>query len=442
MNEQFLKRMEEYLGEEYALFKASLEQKPIRSLRLHQTSEEDLINDLGISLEKIPYDKDGYYVLDDKKYGNTAYHHLGAIYFQEPSAMMPVNLYNFKGDEKVLDLCASPGGKSSQILERIPNGLLVSNEISPKRAKILFSNLERIGYNNAIVTNENPTDLTATFPNFFDVILVDAPCSGEGMMRKDEEARKMWSQDNINVCAMRDKDILKEALKMLKTGGYLIYSTCTFAKEEDEDMVSYLIDTYNMELVPAFNNLSNFTKEGFIKNTYRFYPHIARGEGQFMAILKKTEETNGSPIFLKKEKKDKDIAIVEKFIKDNLTSYPFNIAKRGNRYYHLASDVNLDKLTVLNYGIELGEVINGRFQPYHHFFKALGPYFKNVLSLDIKDKRVSSYLHGEEIVGNALNGYGVIKIKNLYLGGFKASNNALKNHYPKGLRNTNLEDCG
>ncbi len=438
MNENYLKRMKEYLGCEYNAFLSSYNETPVRSLRVNKVSEEEIFKNLNIKLEKIPYDKSGYYVLDDGKYGNSVYHHLGAIYFQEPSAMMPVNTYNFRGDEVVLDLCASPGGKSSQILERIPEGILVSNEISNKRAKVLFGNLERMGFKNAIITNENPTNLAKTLPNFFDVILVDAPCSGEGMMRKDEDARKMWSQDNINLCALRDKDILDEAIKMLKKDGILIYSTCTFAKEEDEDIVNYLIDKYQMEILPTQDILKKYTKEGFVKETLRFYPHIARGEGQFMAVLKKMTETNGKYRVNKKEKRDKDEEVVYKFIKDNLNSCELNIVKRKNRFYHLSSNVDLGNLNVLNYGIELGEVVNGRFIPFHHFFKALGPYFNNVLELNINDKRVLSYLHGEEIKADVKNGYGVIKIGDLYLGGFKATNGVLKNHYPKGLRNQNL----
>lgn len=438
MNEKFLARMKEYLNDEYESFIKSYDEKPVRSLRVNNVDASELIKNLGISLEKIPYDSNGYYVLDDNKYGNSVYHHLGAIYFQEPSAMMPVNMYDFKGDELCLDLCASPGGKSSQILQRIPNGLLVSNEISGTRARILFSNLERMAFSNAIVTNESPSRLASKFNGFFDVILVDAPCSGEGMMRKDEEARRMWSEDNVKLCATRDKSILDDAYKMLKQDGVLIYSTCTFSRLENEDMVSYLLEKYHMELLRPKDSLKEYTKEGFISNTLRFYPHIARGEGQFMAILKKNEAEDNTTRVIKKEAKDKDLAIVNKFIKENLTDISLNIAKRGRKYYHLASPVDLGDLNVLNYGIELGEVSNGRFIPSHHMFKALGGYFKNIVVLEPDDKRVMAYLHGEEIEADSLPGYGVIKVSNMYLGGFKASNGRLKNHYPKGLRNMNL----
>lgn len=435
MKEAFLNRMKEYLGLEYDAFIKTYDDKPTRGVRLHKISKEELQKNLDIDLEAIEYDKDGYYVNDDSKYGNSLYHHLGAMYFQEPSAMAPVNTYEFKGDERVLDLCASPGGKSSQILERIPNGILYSNEISSKRAKILFSNLERMGFTNAVVLNETVDNLEKTFKGYFDVILIDSPCSGEGMMRKDEEALNMWSDDNIKLCEARDKEIVRKAISMLKQDGVLIYSTCTFAKEENEDIVNYMISELNMELLKPKEILFKYTKEGFIKNTLRFYPHLAKGEGQFMAVLKNKNMTEETVKYKSREKKNNEIDIVNKFIKDNLEDINLNIVKRGNRYYHLISDIDLSNLNVINYGIELGEVQNNRFIPYHHMFKALGSYFKNQIVLEPTNPNIYKYLHGEEIIEEVSNGFGVIKINNLYLGGFKASQNHLKNYYPKGLRN-------
>ncbi len=437
MNELYLKRMKEYLGEEYELLLNAYNQAPVRSIRLNNISLEKLKSNLDIPLEKIEYDLNGYYLLNDNKYGNHPYHHLGAIYFQEPSAMMPVNLYNFKGDELVIDLCASPGGKSSQILQRIPNGVLFSCEPNKSRAQVLFGNLERMGFKNAVVINNRPEEITKYFEGIFDVVLVDAPCSGEGMMRKDKEAEAGWNINNIAECVERDKIILDNANKLLKEGGHLIYSTCTFAKEEDEDMIEYILSMgYEIESVPEY--IKAHTKEGFLPNTRRFYPYVSRGEGQFMCLLKKVSKSNEYYRIRKPDKLNSELSIVKDFIKEN-TSYDYNnIIKEGNRYYIPCTNYDFKGLNVLNYGIELGEVSKNRFIPYHHLYKALGNYFNNKVILDVNDNKVLHYLRGEEITCDAPNGYGVILIDNIPLGGFKASNNQLKNHYPKGLRNINL----
>ncbi len=439
MNNIYLERMRKLLGEEmYEAYLKALEQSPSRSIRLNKIEYDKFVADTNMPLEKIKYDIDGYYLNNDQKYGNSIYHHLGAFYFQEPSAMLPVNLYKFKGDEMVLDLCASPGGKSSQILRRIPNGVLVSNEIDKKRSEVLFSNLERLGFKNAIVTNNSPAELAKVFSGFFDVILVDAPCSGEGMMRKEEVARTGWTLENIKVCHDRDIEIINQANKMLKQGGKLIYSTCTFAPEEDCDIVEY-IKTLGYHTIKAPLEIIESTYKGLIEDTYRFYP-MKRGEGQFACLLEKDSESLSSYLKTFKGKEDKDINIVRKFIKDNLDIEIKNIIKYGSRYYVPALPYDLSKLNIKNYGIELGEVENNRFVPFHDFFKALGEHFKNIVELDYNDPLIMHYLKGEEIVHEALNGWGVIKVSGLVLGGFKATNNHLKNHYPKGLRNMKLED--
>lgn len=440
MNEQYLKRMKRDLTkEEYDALIHCYEEKPVRGLRINQISADVFLKKACFPLEKIKYDPDGYYLLDDKKYGNHPYHHLGAFYLQEPSAMAPVNLYSFRGDEMVLDLCASPGGKSSQLARRIPNGTLFTNEFNSKRSKVLFGNLERLGIQNAVVLNESPEHLASQWRGVFDVVLTDVPCSGEGMMRKDEDVSKLFTEGLAAECQKRDFEILKSASKMLKKDGILIYSTCTFAKEENEDVVQYLIDSLGFELVSPPEILKSCTKEGYLPNTLRFYPFTGRGEGQFMAILrKKVEEPIVAKMRKNKVQDSKEISIVREFLKKYLIPVNLDIAKYGNRYYAQATRLDMEGLNVLNYGIELGEVSKNRFIPYHHLFKALGKYFKNKLELNVTDPRVEHYLHGEEITADIENGFGVIEIDGLYLGGFKAVNGVLKNYYPKGLRNINL----
>lgn len=435
MKDAFLNRMKQYLSlEEFQSLIKCYQDEPQRGLRLNQIDADTFFNHLKMPVEKISYDSDGYYLLDQDKYGNHPYHHLGAFYLQEPSAMAPVNMYSFKGNELVLDLCAAPGGKSSQLARRLNQGILFSNDPNYKRSKTLFSNLERLGFSNVVVLNETPQHLASELQGLFDVILVDAPCSGEGMMRKDEEALNMWNEGLALECQRRDMEILASANKLLKENGILIYSTCTFSKEENEEMIKYLIDEFKYEVIEAPQELLPYTKEGFIKNTLRFYPFTGRGEGQFMAVLRKTIKEDVCYSLRKNSYKDKDLGIVLDFLKQNLNPVDLDVSKYGNRYYANTTNIDLKNLNVLNYGIELGEVVSKRFVPYHHLFKALGKYFKRQLHLDVDDSRVEKYLHGEEIIADIPNGYGVIEIDGLYLGGFKAVDGHLKNHYPKGLR--------
>jgi NOL1/NOP2/fmu family ribosome biogenesis protein len=258
------------------------------------------------------------------------------------------------------------------------------------------------------------------------------------MMRKEEAAREGWTLENIKVCHDRDIEILNCANKMLKKGGKLIYSTCTFAKEEDCEIVSY-IESLGYHTIPASKEIVSATYEGFLPNTYRFYP-MKRGEGQFAALLEKDSDEDSCNLKTLKTKEDKDINIVKKFLNENLNIQIKNIIKYGNRYYIPALPYDLSKLNIKNYGIELGEIVNNRFVPFHDLFKALGNYFKNQVELDYNDPLIMHYLKGEEIIHEALNGWGVIKVSGLVLGGFKATNNHLKNHYPKGLRNMKLEE--
>lgn len=436
MKEDYLNRMKEYLSEdEFQLLLNCYQEEPQRGLRIHHIDSDLFFKNLAIPVEKLDFDPDGYAVFGDKKYGNHPYHHAGAFYMQEPSAMAPVNLYSFRGDELVLDLCAAPGGKSSQIASRLKKGVLFSNDPNVKRSKTLFGNLERLGFSNVVVLNETPERLASQLAGVFDVILVDAPCSGEGMMRKDEEAAAQWCEGLVLECQKRDCEILDAAHLMLKENGILIYSTCTFSKEEDEDMVSYMVQKYSYQVLKPSEILLSSTKEGFIKNTLRFYPFTGKGEGQFMALLQKQTPTEKNAFFNKKRDKDPDLKYVQEFIEHNLDQFNYPILKIKNRYYAACTELDLSNLNVLNAGVELGEVIHHRFIPYHHFFKAFGKYFKNKLNVSLDDPRVAQYLHGEEITAELPNGYGAILLDGLSLGGFKAVDGRLKNYYPKGLRN-------
>ncbi len=427
MKEEFLSIMKSLLGDSYDDFVKSYDEAPKRGLRSRINND--------IKKEKLKFGINEYLLLTDEKLGNTPIHHLGGIYLQEPSAMAPVNIVDINPNWNVLDMCASPGGKSGQIAERLDNGVLVSNEIDKKRCQTLFQNIERMGYDNVIVLNNDPADLVNNFKGFFDLIILDAPCSGEGMFRKDSDAVSMWNLGNVSSCAKRDELLLEYANSMLKTGGIIIYSTCTFSVEEDECQITNFLEKHDYSIIEPNNNVLESGVSGLIKGSVRFYPHNSVGEGQFMCAIKKNEDIDSS---MKKghyqKLESKELKLVNEFLNDTVENLSLNLIKRNNQIYHLNADINLDNLNVLNYGVKIGE-IDKRFIPNHHFFKVFGKYCKNKLVLTLDDKNVEKYLRGEQLDIELPKGYGIIMIDGLSLGGFKASDGVLKNLYPKGLRN-------
>ena len=265
----FEKRMNSQLGDEFDDFIASYNEGKISALRLDDgISPEDVF---ARSLEKVAWCPTGYYYEEDLTPGQHPYHDAGVYYIQDASAMLPAEMLNPVPGDVVLDLCAAPGGKSTQLGKKLAGkGLLVANEIIPSRAKILSENIERLGITNCIVTNEAPENLSNKLPSFFDKILVDAPCSGEGMFRKNPDAMNEWSLDNVKMCADRQDYILDEAVKMLKSGGTIVYSTCTFSPEEDEECIERFL-TRHCDFM--------LTKQE------RLWPHKIKGEGHFSAVL-------------------------------------------------------------------------------------------------------------------------------------------------------------
>ena len=435
LNDLFLNRMKEYLKEDFDLFLESYNNENIRSFTINNNyiSDEHFESIFDLPIKKIPFISNGYYLLEkDVKLGFHPLHHAGAFYMQDPSAMTVVESIEFKTDLMVLDLCASPGGKTIQLASKVKDGIVISNEIDFKRAKVLYSNVERMGLSNVVVTNNKPSDFLKNFQNSFDIILIDAPCSGEGMFRKYPESQELWSIDNVKLCHDRDIEIVDVAHKLLKKGGMLIYSTCTFAKEENEDIITYLVENYNYEQVDIKHELKSSLREGFIPKTYRFYPHVSEGEGQFLAVLKKLD---GDVFYPKRNNKFYSSVEFNDFCKKNLNVVLNNIINKNDNLYYSPTDIDLSSLKVINYGVKLGEIYNKRFIPDHNMFKSFSHLFINKIELDYKDELITKYLRGEQISLECSNGFGVIKINGVPLGGFKANNNNLNNYYPKGLRN-------
>ncbi|MFQ6724274.1 MAG: RsmF rRNA methyltransferase first C-terminal domain-containing protein, partial [Clostridia bacterium] len=386
---------------------------------------------------------EGYILNDDIKVGKTPQHHAGMIYMQELSAMMPATFLPLNETDWVIDLCASPGGKSIQVANKISKGVLISNEIVRSRANVLKSNIERMGLTNVIVSNNEPKMLENYFTGVFDAVIADAPCSGEGMFRKDSDAILNWSQQNVEACAIRQKAILETANKLLKANGYLLYSTCTFSVEEDEQVVADFCSKYNYEIIPIkYDGATNGIKiDGFdTHHTLRFYPHKFNGEGQFVALLKKLDKTNqfikGKVFFKPLLKFPTEYKLFKSFCEQNLTDYDSiitNVVYNNSVIYYLSNKQLAESgINLVNAGVIVGEIVKGRFEPNHNLATCFGNCFKH--QLDVDEVEAYQFLKGETLPCQ-LNGFVAVKFNNVVLGFGKSANGVLKNHYPKGLRN-------
>ena len=443
---EFQKRMKNLLGDEYNDFLISYDEKPVRAFRVNtdKISLEDFQKLNIFSKETIPYVENGFY-FDYDGIGNHPYHHAGMFYIQEPAAMVPVESININPDWRVLDLCAAPGGKSSQIKNKLgENGVLVSNEIVPSRCKILTGNMERMGFKNVVTTCMHPQKLAKEFPEAFDMIMVDAPCSGEGMFRKEDIAIQEWTPENVVMCAQRQEEILDCAVRMLKDGGYIVYSTCTFSLEENEMTVDSFLQRHpDFELVPATEKVKENTADGIkfdgckcehIKYTRRCYPHKTKGEGQFVAVLHNTNESYVSISGAEGKKEKIDRTVID-FLNDTLISYNAeNVLMYNGNPVYFTPDFPIRKGSAFSCGVTIGEIRKNYIQPHHQFFMAMGDDFKRKIELSAESDEIKKYLHGEEFNTDCPNGWAVVLVDGCTVGGVKVSNGKAKNHYPKGLR--------
>ncbi len=433
----FCERMKESLGEEYPAFLASYDLPEVKGIRLNPRyglTQERAEALLGVHLDPIPYEDTGYWVTGELT-GNHPLHHAGAFYMQEPSAMLPANALDIPQDATVLDLCAAPGGKSTRLSQLVPDGLLVSNEIDLGRCRTLVGNLERLGAPNTVVTNLDPSGVERLFGGAFDVVLVDAPCSGEGMFRKNPQAKEEWSLSNVAMCAARQKDILSHAIGTVKAGGYLVYSTCTFAPDENEGAVAWLTE-HGFELVEPTQRVMEATVPSPVYPlARRAYPHLTRGEGHFVAVLRKVAGESAPRKLSPWQKPDpKEDKLARAFVESALDR-PIDY-KWWNGYAVLPPKGDAIPPKGLNVGVKLGKVEGGRFVPHHALWRCMWKDCKISLDLPLDDPRVAKYLRGETIQADVPNGWGVLTVEGCPLGGFKAVDCTLKNHYPKGLRLT------
>lgn len=444
---EFVARMKQLLGEEeFRLYEDSFRENAVRAFRVNteKISVKDFAEIDPFSSEQVPYVETGFY-LDYDKVGNHPFHHAGMIYVQDPGAMATAECLEVQPDWWVLDLCAAPGGKSSQLRNKLgENGVLISNEIVHSRCKILTGNMERLGFRNTATTCLDPARIAQIFPETFDMIMVDAPCSGEGMFRKDDTAIKEWSVENVLYCAQRQKWILEQAAAALRPGGYMVYATCTFSLEENEMVVDDFLQKHpEFELIPVREVVRRYTDDGIsydgcqcsnLHDARRFYPHKSRGEGQFMAVLHDKRPSVHRWVGGKKSAGKMDPMVLD-FLNDTLVEYDVEHVTmyNGNPVY-ASPALALDKGVAFSCGVTIGEIRKSYIQPHHQFFMAMGRQFKRQIELAPDSPELERYLRGEEISVECENGWAVITTKGCSVGGVKVTAGRAKNHYPKGLR--------
>lgn len=453
---EYSDRIKIQLGNDYLKYLESLDENYVRGIRVNTTkiSVEEFEKLFDEKIEKLVFSRDGFILHSNEKLGNSPLHLAGLYYHQEPSSMLAVCASQIEKENRplrVLDLCASPGGKSGQIACRISrDSMLVSNEIIKSRADVLYSNIERQGFKNVVVTNAEPKDLLC-FENYFDYVFVDAPCSGEGMFRKTPETISEWSVENVEMCAERQKDILTVAEKLVASGGKLIYSTCTFAPQEDEQIVSWFVENFNFKLSDLPQEIKAVTSAGCLNgviqdNMRKFYPFVSKGEGQFVAVFENTDNDRENNLYSRKHFKSiynagrSHLKLFEEFedqtftdrIKGRFVEVGTNIYLVPD-YFDAKVQTAFEDLRFVSLGVKVGGVQKDRFEPNHSLFVCFAENFKNKIELD--EFELKKYLHGEELTKDVqCKGYAVVTHHGFSLGGVKVSSGKLKNLYPKGLR--------
>nr|WP_279080035.1 RsmF rRNA methyltransferase first C-terminal domain-containing protein [Catenibacterium mitsuokai] len=435
--EQFDARMKSLLKDEYDDFKKALLEKPVKGLYLNRNKKnvERVLEKQYI--EHHPIVENGYLYDENYHPGRSAYFLAGLYYIQEPSAMLVADALPIEPDDFVLDMCAAPGGKSCEIASRLTGeGVLIANDIEASRARILSENIERFGLDNTIVTNVDPMRFTKQFQDAFDKIVLDAPCSGEGMFRKLEQAVDTWSEDKVLECAHIQKNLLKGAYDMLKQGGMVIYSTCTYSYEENEAMVHYAVDELGFELLPL--SKSHGLCPGVdLDEVVRCYPHHYRGEGHFIALLRKPGNSPRKVVRpMKPQVSQADLKVLKAFYQETLNKkVPAYIIENNGHLYAIKKNFpELKGIRVLRNGLYLGEVRKNRFIPSYSLALTLTKEdVKRSYDYSCDSEEIKKYIHGETLEGTGNKGFGVIFVDGYPLSFYKESNQ-VKNLFPKGLR--------
>lgn len=471
----FTEKMKRLLGSEYEEFLASYEQPRNFGLRVNvnKITPEAFEKLAPFHLTKIPWTENGYYYEEQDAPARHPFYHAGLYYLQEPSAMTPASRLKVEPGEKVLDLCAAPGGKATELGARLHGrGVLVANDISASRAKALLKNIEVFGIANSFVVNEVPARLAEQFEGFFDKILVDAPCSGEGMFRKDPAVAKVWDVGKPVACAKQQKEIISRAAQMLAPGGQLLYSTCTFSPEENEQVIQFLLDSReDMEILEIAgyegfspgrpdaayegwkDRISEAVVSSGLKKCVRIWPHKMAGEGHFLALLQKKSFADGSRQISAAERfkgaklsdvrfSKPDRKALEEFFKDVTMEIDWDYVElRKGQVYYVPKILGQRKgIPFLRNGLYLGEIKKDRFEPSQSFAMALRKEeYASAVDLDYADERVMKYLKGETIeiddisVGHR-KGWQLVCVNGYPLGWGKLVGGTLKNKYHAGWR--------
>jgi len=440
---EYAERMKRLLGNEYDAYLSTFDKAPARGFLINTSKIDEAKFDelFPFAMEGIPYANAARRLLSDEKVGGDPMHAAGLYYMQDPGAMSAVAALPALG-QRVLDIAAAPGGKTIAAALSSPSSFIVANEINFPRAKILMQNIERLGLKNVGVCSLTPKDIGRYYPEVFDTVIADLPCSGEGMFRKEAAALAAWNPNINKMNAERQKEILDAVLPALKKGGTLLYSTCTYAEEEDEDIVTYLEEKYEMHLVSPREAVLPYTASGNTAKygadyakTRRFYPHIAAGEGQFFAVLKKEGESLTQYKAIPTKVTVNELRKIRAFTDRYLTEELLSVVKQGESYYATHPLSRTIPIKYLAEGVRLGEIKGDRFVPHHNLFTAFGAGFKNREDLSADDPRLAKYLYGEEIPARqASDGYVAVTLGGYPLGGGKCVDGSIKNHYPKGLR--------
>lgn len=439
MNKLFEKQMKDLLKDEYDDFMQALDQPNVKAFYLNPLKKDGLKYLDKKYIQPHVVVKNGYY-FDYQNYplGKSPFFSCGLYYIQEPSAMLVSHFLDIQDDDYILDMCAAPGGKTCAVASQLSNqGLMIANDIVSLRAKILSENVERFGLANTIVTNCDPLHFTKILPGFFDKIILDAPCSGEGMFRKSDQAIETWSIDKVNECAFIQRQLIDAAMILLKPGGQLIYSTCTYNMIENEQQIQYLLEHYDCSLIPL--EKSHGMQPGIdMEEAVRLYPHHYQGEGHFIALIQKHGEEKSQKIKgIKPSISKQNQLLVQDFYKQylNIKVPPYLFDNNNHIYALLPQFPELKGIRVLRNGLYLGECKKNRFEPSLALALTLHKEdVKQSYTYHESDQQILDYLHGETIIGSHQKGYGILFVEDYPLSFYKESNHQAKNLYPKGLR--------
>jgi len=436
-------KMKALLGNEYTEYLKSFNEKRYYGLRVNtlKIDPEELMRRINFNLTGVKWCREGFYYSENDKPTKHPYYNAGLYYIQEPSAMSTGSLIDIQPGDRVLDICAAPGGKSTQVGAKLKgSGVLVSNDVSATRCKALLHNIEVAGITNAIVTNETPQKLVEKFDGFFNKIIVDAPCSGEGMFRKDSNAVKSWEVHKTEYCCSLQRDILKNVAKMLCGGGVIAYSTCTFAPEEDEGIINEFLDlNSDFELIDVDKNLgfdrgrNEWVADGReeLKKCGRLWPHKVKGEGHFLALLRKKglyKKRNVSKITpIDKKVIIEYYSFMEKYLNIDISE---NLDLHGKSLMRIPFGLDLKGLRVMRSGFYLGDIKTKRFEPSQCFAMGLKKEdVKYTIDFSVDDPMLIRYLKGESFKIDTNNGWNLVCVDGFPIGWGKVQNGRMKNKY-------------